>query len=300
MTVQSGWVGKSALDETGKNWMSEAGGVLRLGTPFWMSAMVGRSKELIINLDGHNHNFSSDWLVNHMSDLCGGNWNDQIFIINVGSGVQLVSEQKPGQGNWYGNLYNGQCMWFGGNMALCKSITINNSGYILGRGASAVNADVVGRPTGYQPPAPRGAHGIVCDNLPAGKLIINNWGVISGGGGASTGSGGTEKWNNGEPFTRGTLGGQGGAPFGLGGRAYGGQMGNGAGWGDAGNPAQAYESGNFRTYFGASGGWGQWGKAGGEGNGAGNDIGQPGAGVFWVGGSPNIPNWGDIRGGVGQ
>lgn len=44
MPVSSGWVGSSAVSNTGDRWMSAAGGKLRLPTPFWMSQMVGRSR----------------------------------------------------------------------------------------------------------------------------------------------------------------------------------------------------------------------------------------------------------------
>ncbi|QDH49179.1 tail fiber adhesin [Pantoea phage Phynn] len=45
MTINSGWVGSSAVNETGQRWMSSAGSVVRIGTPFWMSRLVGQSKE---------------------------------------------------------------------------------------------------------------------------------------------------------------------------------------------------------------------------------------------------------------
>ncbi|WP_137464955.1 hypothetical protein [Escherichia coli] len=45
MAVQGPWVGSSAVAETGQRWMSSAGSQLRLGLPFWMSQMVGVSKE---------------------------------------------------------------------------------------------------------------------------------------------------------------------------------------------------------------------------------------------------------------
>ncbi len=43
MGVASGWVGSSAKNETGQQWMSAAGSKLGLGRPFMMSQMVGRS-----------------------------------------------------------------------------------------------------------------------------------------------------------------------------------------------------------------------------------------------------------------
>ncbi|ECN0025513.1 hypothetical protein YM29_00580 [Salmonella enterica subsp. enterica serovar Typhimurium] len=43
MGVASGWVGSSAKNETGQQWMSAAGSKLGLGRPFMMSQMVGKS-----------------------------------------------------------------------------------------------------------------------------------------------------------------------------------------------------------------------------------------------------------------
>ncbi|EAR9329218.1 TPA: hypothetical protein R4G38_003172 [Salmonella enterica subsp. enterica serovar Kentucky] len=34
MTINSGWVGSSAVSETGQRWMSAAGRSVRVGTPF--------------------------------------------------------------------------------------------------------------------------------------------------------------------------------------------------------------------------------------------------------------------------
>ncbi|QPB08776.1 tail fiber receptor binding protein [Klebsiella phage Metamorpho] len=44
MAVTGPWVGSSAKAETGQAWMKQAGEVLRMSTPFWMSNMIGRSK----------------------------------------------------------------------------------------------------------------------------------------------------------------------------------------------------------------------------------------------------------------
>lgn len=43
MAVTGPWVGGSAKAETGERWMKEAGAKLRLGIPFMMSDMIGRS-----------------------------------------------------------------------------------------------------------------------------------------------------------------------------------------------------------------------------------------------------------------
>ncbi|USL85757.1 distal long tail fiber assembly catalyst [Enterobacter phage fGh-Ecl01] len=38
-----GWIGSSAVDETGERWMAQAGSKVRLTPPFWMSQMAGLS-----------------------------------------------------------------------------------------------------------------------------------------------------------------------------------------------------------------------------------------------------------------
>ncbi|QPX73627.1 putative distal long tail fiber assembly catalyst [Cronobacter phage vB_CsaM_Cronuts] len=38
-----GWIGSSAVDETGERWMAQAGAKVRLTTPFYMSRMAGQS-----------------------------------------------------------------------------------------------------------------------------------------------------------------------------------------------------------------------------------------------------------------
>ncbi|ENA6191246.1 hypothetical protein ABGB79_004591 [Salmonella enterica subsp. enterica] len=43
MAIGSGWVGSQAVAETGQRWMSAAGSAVKVFTPFWMSALVGKS-----------------------------------------------------------------------------------------------------------------------------------------------------------------------------------------------------------------------------------------------------------------
>lgn len=50
MTVGAGWVGSSAVGETGQRWMSAAGPAIRVGVPFWMSGLVGKSKGPVVTI----------------------------------------------------------------------------------------------------------------------------------------------------------------------------------------------------------------------------------------------------------
>lgn len=38
-----GWIGASAVSETGERWMAAAGAKVGVGTPFWMSTLAGKS-----------------------------------------------------------------------------------------------------------------------------------------------------------------------------------------------------------------------------------------------------------------
>ncbi|HDJ1984853.1 TPA: hypothetical protein PPS74_004945, partial [Salmonella enterica subsp. enterica serovar Concord] len=68
MTINSGWVGSSAVSETGQRWMSAAGRSVRVGTPFWMRTLVGKSREQVINVSANN-NYSWSTLVNQIKSL---------------------------------------------------------------------------------------------------------------------------------------------------------------------------------------------------------------------------------------
>ncbi|EFL3859942.1 receptor-recognizing protein, partial [Escherichia coli] len=65
MAISSGWVGSSAVSETGQRWMSAAMQAVRLGRPAYMSAMVGRSKEIHYSI-GASNSYNKDTLINWM------------------------------------------------------------------------------------------------------------------------------------------------------------------------------------------------------------------------------------------
>lgn len=52
-----GWIGESAVNETGQRWMDAAMRAVRVSVPGWMSSMAGQSKEIIHTL-GADHNFN--------------------------------------------------------------------------------------------------------------------------------------------------------------------------------------------------------------------------------------------------
>ncbi|HFW5101919.1 TPA: hypothetical protein ACIBVA_003132 [Salmonella enterica subsp. enterica serovar Chester] len=95
MGVASGWVGSSAKNETGEQWMSAAGSKLGLGRPFMMSQMVGRSLGCKIATAAYSDSMAKFW------GAVGPNWpleqKNKGTIQNPGScgvgtliGIQLL------------------------------------------------------------------------------------------------------------------------------------------------------------------------------------------------------------------
>ena len=83
MGVASGWVGSSAKNETGEQWMSAAGSKLGLGRPFMMSQMVGRSMGCKIATAAYRDSLGKKW------GAVGPNWplnqKNQGTIQNAGN-----------------------------------------------------------------------------------------------------------------------------------------------------------------------------------------------------------------------
>lgn len=63
-----GWIGSSAVSETGQRWMYQAGQALRLTPPFYMSQFAGRSVEVTITL-GSNHSYDRNDLITKLRAL---------------------------------------------------------------------------------------------------------------------------------------------------------------------------------------------------------------------------------------
>lgn len=235
MAVGSGWVGSSAVTETGQRWMSAARTALRLSTAGWMSEMVGKSKEFVINVTA-NDNYDRDTLVNAMSAACGGNWTNAAFRINVSGRVTCPYSKSS-------------VFWFGGAMTAVSYVHIVNSGWIVGRGGNGTIAS--GGRSGD------GRHAI--ENYIGTKLRIENNGIIAGGGGGGGGSSNASGGGGGRPLGAGTSNAQrsNGAPgtwdAGGAGGSYGtGRGGAGGDFGQAGG-APVLSSGSVGSTQGNSG-----------------------------------------------
>lgn len=176
MAVQGPWVGASYVAETGQRWAIGAASVLRLGTPFWLWQMVGRSREITFTL-GANHNYNPDDLINQLRS-----------IGSVPARVEIV-------GDLVAYSTGVPCLSFPGDLAN-EYIHLRINGVTLyGRGGQGGTAGVnVGQP---------GGHCIF--NGIGGRLRLENNGAIAGGGG---GGGGARVGSNL------VSGGSGGRPFG--------------------------------------------------------------------------------------
>ncbi|PJZ22119.1 receptor-recognizing protein [Bacillus cereus] len=174
-----GWIGSSAVNETGQRWMSQAAGQLRLGVPCWMSQFAGRSREIIHTL-GADHNFNGQWF----RDRCFEAGSTPI-VFNITGDLVSYSKDVP-LFFMYGDTPN-------------EYVQLNIHGVTMyGRGGNG----------GSNSPGSAGGHCI--QNDIGGRLRINNGGAIAGGGGG--GGGGYYS-----PFSqmRLTFGGGGGRPFGA-------------------------------------------------------------------------------------
>lgn len=218
-----GWIGTSAVAETGQRWMSAASRELRLGNPSWMSQFAGRSREIIHTVTA-NHNFNGQWF----RDRCFEAGAAPIVFNIVGDIVSYTRDlplffMNSDIPNEYVNL------------------TIHGGVHMWGRGGNgAINGG-----GGQQ-------GGTAIYNEIGGRLHIWNYGVICGGGGG----GGATSLQNSYP-SESTCGGGGGRPFGIGGAtSY--RPGGNASYAGPGGPGDAggQFGGGWGGDAGAAGGWG--------------------------------------------
>lgn len=177
MAISSGWVGSSAVNETGQRWMSAAMEAVRLGRPAWMSAMVGRSKEIHYSI-GASNSYNKDTLINWMKAQ-----GSTPVVITITGNIVSQSTGVP-------------CLDFPSSLTNEYVTLIINSGVtVYGRGGNG-GSNAAGA-----------AGGNAINNAIGTRLRITNNGAIAGGGGGGGGG------NRG----RLVFGGGGGRPFGSGG-----------------------------------------------------------------------------------
>ncbi|APC45007.1 tail fiber adhesin [Shigella phage SH7] len=188
MAVTGPWVGSSAVVNTGQNWMGGAAQRLRMGAPFWMSNMIGRSVEIIHTL-GADHNFNGQWF----RDRCFEAGSAPI-VFNITGNLVSYSRDVP--------LF----FMYGDTPNEYVQLNIGAGAHMWGRGGQGGWTHSGGDGNGQQ-----GGHCI--QNDIGGRLRINNGGVICGGGGG--GGGIAYRPHSGANWQ--DIGGGGGRPFGPGG-----------------------------------------------------------------------------------
>lgn len=235
--------GDTIINETGTGNVNDAANIVRVfNRPFWMTDLIGKSKEQIINITQADHNFPYQWLIDRINET---GRTGQVIVVNIHG--DLVS--LPGS----------PCLYFPAYMGDTVSITINIYAQVFGRGGDGAGTQMG---QGYAPNGGNGNHAIQTEI--GSKLIINNMGVIAGGGG-----GGACAWKantSGSPVTC-NGGGGGGRPYGAGGRTDGGDR---PGNNTPGNPGTFDAPGTAVPYYGGPPSW----LAG-----NGGDVGQSGTGV---------------------
>ncbi|WWQ13160.1 receptor-recognizing protein [Morganella phage vB_Mm5] len=266
MAIKGPWVGSSAKSETGQSWMIAAGSVIKLYPTFWMSGMVGKSKDINVYIGSSDHNYNQSKLVNAVTAVMPQNqWSGVGLNLYINSGVQLVSDSN-----------GSPCLNLAALSAFSK-ITLINSGTILGRGGiGASGGKGAGGGNGVIPDAgSAGGPAISIGSANNWKVWIDNRGVIGGGGGGGGSAIATA--------------GGGGAPFGL--------KGNNA-FGDAATSATynaAGSGGRAGDNRGGAGGW--YGAAGASGSGNLVQPGNPaGAAIAYNGGNVTYINAGTMYG----
>lgn len=221
-----GWVGQSAVDETGQRWMDAAMRDVRVAVPGWMGSMANQSKEIYLSI-GANHNYDRNTLINWMR----AQGSAPVVITITGD---LVSNSR-------GN----PCLEFPSNLPNAYiQLTINSGVTVYGRGGNGSTNGSAGQ-----------AGGTAIHNAAGTKLRIRNNGAIAGGGGG----GGAASLQNSWP-TNATCGGGGGRPFGLGGSVEYRPGGNASltAAGSGGNAAGQWGAGNGGNVAAAGGnGWGK-------------------------------------------
>ena len=226
MAIKSGWVGSSAVSETGQRWMAAAMKAVRLNPPAYMSAMVGRSKEIHYSV-GASNSYNKDTLINWMKAQ-----GSTPVVITITGNLVSHSAGVP-------------CLDFPSSLTNEYVTLVINSGVtVYGRGGNGSTTGSAGQ-----------AGGTAINNAIGTRLRITNNGAIAGGGGGGGGASLKNSWPS-----NGTAGGGGGRPFGAGGStsyrpgSNASLTASGAG-GDAGGQFGGGDGGNV----GAAGGAG-WGK----------------------------------------
>ncbi|CUL02266.1 Phage tail fiber adhesin Gp38 [Escherichia phage slur07] len=209
-----GWIGESAVNETGQRWMDAAMRAVRVSVPGWMSSMAGQSKEVYYSI-GASNSYNKDTLINYLKSQ-----GSTPVVVTITGNIVSSSAGQP-------------CLDFPSSLTNAYvTLNINSGVHVLGRGGNG-GSNSAG-----------GAGGTAINNGIGTRLRINNNGIIGGGGGGGAGA----RYH---PFPQMDMifGGGGGRPFGAAGAAGGGAAAASAGTISA--PGKGTVSG---VHYGGNGG----------------------------------------------
>lgn len=194
-----GWIGTSAVTETGQRWMSAAMRAVRVSVPGWMGSMAGKSVEKAYSI-GSNHSYNKDTLINWLNSI-----GTAPAVVTITGDIVSSSSTIP-------------CLDFPSSLTNEYVTLIINPGVTVygrggnGSGSSGGPGDALVRAT---------AGGTAINNGIGTRLRIINNGAIAGGGGGGGG------WSINYNFTFAYVAaGGGGRPFGIGGNGGRGNGGN--------------------------------------------------------------------------
>lgn len=201
-----GWIGSSAVAETGQRWMSAARTGLMLPVAGNMSEMAGRSKEINLLIYA-NDNYNPDTLLSQIYSY-GSNGGGNSFVVTVVGDIVAYSSGVP-------------CLNFPANLnAPYIKLIINSGVTVYGRGGDGgwITAPNTWNTSGLS--LGNGATGgSAITNSIGTRLQIANYGAIAGGGGG--GGCGYHIFDQGEidnqDLRRVGTAGAGGRPYGAGG-----------------------------------------------------------------------------------
>lgn len=183
-----GWIGSSAVTETGQRWMSAARTAVRQSAAGWMSQLAGQMVEINVAYSiGANNAYTNATLINYANGLA----NRSITNLTITVTGTIVS-----------NTSGAPCLNFSAapfNEFKSVHLIINSGVMVLGRGGNG-GSNAAG-----------GAGGVAITNSIGTKLRISNNGTIGGGGGGGGGGYYDTKYNNIKYISPGG----GGRPFGA-------------------------------------------------------------------------------------
>ncbi|EQA1201776.1 receptor-recognizing protein, partial [Escherichia coli] len=113
-----GWIGSSAVSETGQRWMSAARTTVQLSAAGNMSQMAGRSKEIYYSI-GANHNYNKDTLISYLRSV-----GSTPVVVTITGDLVSTSSTVP-------------CLDFPGDLSNSYiNLVINGGVTIYGRGGN--------------------------------------------------------------------------------------------------------------------------------------------------------------------